>query len=61
MFVKYIYIISYKCFVVCKCMYYIPLMTMPSCKSILIRSRRIPKFNFIFLQYVTLIKKTMIL
>jgi hypothetical protein len=58
------YIISCNCFLVCKCMYYIPLVTIPSYKSILIKSRHIPKFNFIFLQHVILIgpwKKNMIL
>ncbi len=38
-----------------KCIYYIPLMAMPSCKSILIRFGCIPKLNLIFLQSTTLI------
>jgi hypothetical protein len=38
-----------------KCIYYIPLMPIPSCKSILIRRECIPKLYFIFLQSTTLI------
>ncbi len=46
--------------VLCKCLsvlslYYIPLVPIPSCKSILIRCGCIPKLNFIFLQFATLI------
>jgi len=37
-----------KCIGVCKCIYYIPLMTIPSCKSILINCECIPKFFFFF-------------
>ncbi len=47
-FVKYIYIALCKCFEVYKFIYYIPLMTMPSCKSILISCECISKFYFIF-------------
>jgi len=47
-FIKYTYIAPCKCFGVCKCIYYIFLMTIPSCKSILISCECIPKLNFIF-------------
>ncbi len=39
--------IMYKCFVVCKCIYFTFLMIIPSCKSILISYECIPKLNFI--------------
>jgi hypothetical protein len=38
-----------------KCLYYMPFMPIPSCKSILIRCGCIPKLNFVFLQLATLI------
>ncbi len=56
-FYTYIYIAFPKCFGACKCIYYIPLMTIPFCKSILISCGCIPKlkFIFIFLQWASLI------
>ncbi len=55
------------CFGKCKCRYYILLMTMPSCKSILISCGCIPSFNFLFLYFcsealwLVLLKKIMML
>ncbi len=67
MFVKYIYTTLRKCFGACKWkwIYYIPLMTIPSCKSILTGCGCISKLIFyLFLQWTILIcpsQKIMIL
>jgi hypothetical protein len=49
------YIVMCKCFGMCTCMYYIPLMNMGSYKSILISCGCFWKLNFIFLQWATLV------
>ncbi len=49
------YIVLYKCFGVCTCMYCIPIMIVPSYKSILISCGCFQSSFFFFLQWATLI------
>jgi len=47
--VKYTYIALCKYLGTCKCIYYIPFMTLPSCKSIIISCACKPKLNYLFI------------